>query len=96
MVSYIDVPEKCKFAAPKHIHPAQNFHDHENSLAIDSIEWIGTISPASAHVSAYKDERSAYEEIQILSISLTQTDDLYQTVTAVFRAILYPCLLIVR
>lgn len=96
MVSYIDVPEKCKFAAPKHIDPAQIFHNHKDPPAVDGIKWIGTISPVSAHVSAYKDERSAYEEIQILSISLTQADDLSQTVSAVFRAILYPCLLIVR
>lgn len=96
MMTGVEMPEKSKFAVPKHIDPAQIFRIPEASLAVDSIEWIGTVSPISAHVSAYKDERSVYEEIQIFKVALTQTDDLYHTVSAIFRSILYPCLLIIQ
>ena len=97
MIEWIEVPEKCRFAVPKHINPAQIFRNQEeSSFAINDIEWIGTISPVSAHVSVYKDERSTYEEIQIFCINLVETDDLYHTASIFFRTIRYPCLLIMK
>lgn len=96
MENFIDIPEKCRFAVPKHIDPAQIFHNDEALCAVNNIEWLGKISPISAHVSEYRDERHVYEEIQILFVDLTKADDLYHTASAIFRAIRYHCLLIMR
>ena len=97
MMDFLNIPEKCRFSTPKIIKIDHISKGQESQCqTISSIEWLGTISPVSANVTSYTDEYQSYNEIQILHICVSDTNDLYHAVKAIYRAILYPTLLVVQ
>ena len=97
MMDFLNIPEKCRFSTPKIIKIDHISKGQESQCqTISSIEWLGTISPVSANVTSYTDEYQSYNEIQILHICASDTNDLYHAVKAIYRAILYPTLLVVQ
>ena len=97
MGNLLNIPVKCKFSAPKPIKPEKLMPDmNGQQMSVASIEWLGKISPLTANVSPYSDERYTFEEIQILHICLTEPNDLYRVAREIFRSIRYPVLLLMQ
>lgn len=94
---FLDIPASCNFAVPKVISPERLLQNQEEICSeVLSAVWFGTISPASANVSAYIDDTWAYEEIQLFRIVIDNTDNLYDIARAIYRAVRYPCLLVIQ
>ena len=97
MLELLKIPEQCLFPSPKSI-PLDKICENckPEDIDVSEINWIGTISPICSNVEAYKDANLLLEEIQLLHLCLTGPDKLYETAKAIYRALRYPCLLIMQ
>lgn len=94
---FLNIPASCNLPVPKIIAPERLLRKQKELCPeILSAVWLGTISPVSAKVSAYIDDNWAYEEIQIFQIVVKNADELYYVARAIYRSVLYPCLLIIQ
>lgn len=91
--SLLLIPEKCMVQNKILV---SKFFDDDYFESVRSITWLASLKPLFVNVTAVKTETIRYEEIQIICVDLTETDNLYGVANAFYKKIKYPCLLVMR
>ena len=91
---FISVSDKC---IVNHEVPVSKFveknESNEDASSIKRIVWYASIKPDVSAVKASISENMRYEEIQLLEITLTGREFLYDAAKSVFAHIKYPCVI---
>lgn len=65
-------------------------------LPVQKITWCATIKPTVCPVIPVVDDIHSYEEIQVIHVGLTDPSMLFEVCRPIYKAIRYPCLLLVQ
>lgn len=88
----LTVPERTKVNANI---PLESIYG-DRDLPVKKITWCASIKPDVCAVVPVVDDTHSYEEIQIIHIELTDPSVLFEVCRPVYKAIRYPCLLLVQ
>lgn len=94
MIELFDIPQNCICNITI---PTQKFFgDSELVDLVEGIQWYASLKPSLINAQPVKNSDIRYEEIQILCLKLTDTNNLYEIVRTIFKQVKYPCLLLIE
>lgn len=95
MLSFFNIPKQ--FALNLNI-PLEKFFDGNPSIrsSVIAVHWRASIKPILNGASAVNSGKIRYEEIQILSVELKDSDNLFAILHGIYQKIKYPCLVEVQ
>ena len=91
MLNLLSIPEFC--ICNIHI-PLEKVFPESPPKNVQSILWYASLKPDFIKALAVKNEVNRYEEIQVISVVLTDMDSIYDITRRICKGIKYPCLLI--
>lgn len=99
MIELLNIPEEfyLKRKNPQNlIERIFSGDDSDIRPYITRLEWVASIKPGVANIAPARTETTRYDEIEVISLEITDTQELYHICVPVCGAIRYPCLLVVQ
>ena len=95
MLSFFNIPKQCVLNLNI---PLEKFFGEDPSIrkAVISVHWRASIKPMLTGTAAVNSGNIRYEEIQILSVELKDSDNLFAILHGIYKQIKYPCLVDVQ
>lgn len=96
MIELLNIPEEfcLKRKNPQNLIERIFTGDDSNIRPyITKLEWVASIKPGVANITLTRTETTRYDEIEVISLEVTDTQELYHICVPICRAIRYPCLL---
>lgn len=98
MLDLLNIPKNCRINH-KNTHDLQDriFSPDETATScVARIDWVASIKPALTDMAPVRTESIRYDEIEVLYLEITDTQELYHICAPIYKAISYPCLLVVQ
>ena len=95
MLTLFKIPEQCALKINVFISKFLN-PDSDVGQSVESIQWRASIKPEFTGITAVNNNTLRYDELQIVLITLVNTDFLFEVTRKIYKEIKYPCLLILN
>lgn len=95
MIELLNIPKQC--VCNRAIPITKIFSEDQDALSssVSSISWQAVLRPDNFHSDAVVTDNLRYEEIQVVQVEIADTEDLFSIARAIYRKIMYPCLLLI-